>query len=149
MGVVEVGAVGIAKPTTVLRSSGMFMAIKKNDVQSSQRVVPGNDRKKRQRRFTKYKRHIPIALSSCSPPSLSSSKSETLVFITGSSSKSSRTSSNPSSEDKFASSPQVAKLGMEEGVTTKEEPSFMAQERATKGSLAKMTGRVSGEALPI
>lgn len=70
----------------------------KNDVQSSQRVVPGNDRKKRQRRFTKNKRHIPIASISYSPPP-SSSKLETLVFMTSSSSESLMTSSDPLSED--------------------------------------------------
>ena len=99
---------------------------KMNNVQSSQKVVLGNDRKKRQRRFTKNKRHIPIASASFSPPSLSSSQLETLVFMTGSSSESSRTSLNPLSEDKSTSSPWVAELGMEEGVTTKEESSFTA-----------------------
>ena len=43
----------------------------------------------------------------------------------GSSSRSLRMSSD-SSEDKAASSPQVAEIGMEEGVTTKKEPSFTA-----------------------
>ena len=98
----------------------------KNDVQSSQRVVPGNDRKKRQRRFTKNKRHIPIASASCSPPPLSLLELEILIFMTGSSLESSRTSSNPLSKEKSTSSPWVTELGMEEGVTTKEESSFTA-----------------------
>ena len=38
---------------------------------------------------------------------------------------------------------------MDEGVTTKEKPSFTTWERATKGSMAEMTGRVAGEALPV
>jgi len=55
----------------------------------------------------------------------SSSESETLFFMVGSSSGSSRTSLDPS-ENKFASDPCVVELRMEEGVTTKEEPSFTA-----------------------
>ena len=55
----------------------------------------------------------------------SSSDSKILFFMVGSSSGSSRTSLDPS-EDKFASSPRVAELGMEEGVTTKEKSSFTA-----------------------
>ena len=55
-GVVEAGAVGIALSAAILGSSRMFVAIKKNDVQNSQRVVPGNDRKKRKRRFSKDKK---------------------------------------------------------------------------------------------
>ena len=52
-------------------------------------------------------------------------ESEILFFRIGSSSGSSRMSSDPS-EDKSASGPRVAKLGMKEGVITKEEPSFTA-----------------------
>jgi len=55
----------------------------------------------------------------------SSLESKILFFMVGSSSRSSRTSSDPS-KDKSASGPRVAELGMEEGVTTKEEPSFTA-----------------------
>lgn len=69
--------------------------------------------------------------------------------MTGSSSESSRTSSDPSLEDKSASGPQVAKLGMDEGMITKEEPSFTAWEREMKGSLVEITGGVAGEALPV
>ena len=116
---------------------------------SNQRDILGNDTKKRKRRFSKDKRHIPIASVSCPPPSLSSSESETLVFMTGSSSESSRTSSDPLSKDKSTSSPRVAELGMEDGVTTKEESSFIAWKIAMKGSLAEMTRRVAGEALPV
>ena len=77
------------------------------------------------RRSNKGKRHIPMASVSCSPPS-SSSKLETLFFVMESSLKSSKTSSDPSSEDKSASGPLMVELGIEEGVTTKKEPSFMA-----------------------
>ena len=55
----------------------------------------------------------------------SSSDSEILLPRTGSSSKSSGMFSN-SSEDKSTSGPQVAEIGMEEGVITREEPSFIA-----------------------
>ena len=55
----------------------------------------------------------------------SSSESEILFFRMGSSSGSSRMSSD-SSEDKSASRPLVAELRIEDGVTTKEEPSFTA-----------------------
>ena len=71
-----------------------------------------------ERKSDKGKKHIPIASVSRSPPP-SSLESETLFFMTGSSLEFSRTSSNPSSEDKFALGPQVAKLGMDKGVTTK------------------------------
>jgi len=65
-------------------------------------------------------------MNSASWSALSSSlESETLFFMVGSSLGSSRTSSDPS-KDRSASGPCVAKLGMEEGVTTKEEPSFTA-----------------------
>ena len=113
-GVVEVGVIGIVVSAAVLGSSGIFVA-KKIYAQDSQKLVPENDGKKRKRRYFKDKRHIPIASISCSP---SSSESETFVLMTGSSSESSRTSSNPLSEDKSASSPWVAELGLDEGVTT-------------------------------
>ena len=63
--------------------------------------------------------------------------------------ESSRTSLDPSSEDKSTSGPWVVKLRMDEGVTTKEKPSFSTWERATKGSMAKMTRGVAGEALQV
>ena len=84
-----------------------------------------------------------MASASCSSPPLSSSELETRVFITGSSSESSKTFSNPSSEDKSALGPQVTKLGIKDWVTTKEEPSFMAWESAMKGSLADIIGGVA------
>ena len=52
-------------------------------------------------------------------------ESEILFFRIGSSSKSSRMSLD-SSEDKSASGPHVVELGIEDGVITKEEPSFTA-----------------------
>jgi len=46
-------------------------------------------------------------------------------------------------EDKSVSGPRVVELGMEEGVTTREEPSFTSWERAAKGSLVEITsGRI-------
>ena len=77
------------------------------------------------KRSNKGKRHMPMAPVSCSPP-ISSSESETLFFMTSSSLESLRTSSDPSLEDKSALGPRVAELGIDEGVTTKEEPSFTA-----------------------
>lgn len=56
----------------------------------------------------------------------------------GSSFESSRTSSDPSFEGKFALGPRVVELGIEDGVTTKEELSLTACEMAMKGSLADM-----------
>lgn len=67
-------------------------------------------RRKEKEDLAKDKRHIPIALISCSPSSQSSLESETLIFMTGSSAKSSRTSLDLSSKYKSASSPQVAEI---------------------------------------
>ena len=121
-GVAEVRAVGIAVSATVSGSLGISMAkeiIAQNNQESYQKVA------KKKKRSNKGKRHIPIASASRSPPS-SLSESKTLFFATSSSLESSRTSSYPSSENKFASDPQVAKLGMDKGLTTNEEPSFTA-----------------------
>ena len=85
-----------------------------------------------------------MASGSCSSPLLSSLESEIHVFMTGSSLESSKTSSDPSFEDKSVSGPQVVEQGIEDRVTTKEEPSFTAQERAMKGSLVDMIGGVAG-----
>ena len=90
-----------------------------------------------------------MALASCSSPSLSSSELETYVFMIGSFLESSKTSFDPLSEDKSASSPRVAELGIEDGVTTKEELSFMAWERAMKGSLVDIIRGVAGEVLSV
>lgn len=108
-----------------------------------------NSRKRRKIRLNKKEEHIPIVTASCSSPSLFLSKSETRVFMTSSSSKSSRKSSDPSSKDKSASAPRVADLGIEDGVTTKKEPSFTAWERAMKGLLADMIRGVVGEVLLV
>ena len=121
-GVAEVRAVGIAVSATVSGSLGISVAkeiIAQNNQESYQKVA------KKKKRSNKGKRHIPIASASRSPPS-SLSESKTLFFATSSSLESSRTSSYPSSENKFASDPQVAKLGMDKGLTTNEEPSFTA-----------------------
>ena len=72
----------------------------------------------------KGERHIPMN-SVSGEVSSSSSESEIIFFKTGSSSGSSRASSDPT-EDKFVLGPRVAELGMEERVTTSEEPSFAA-----------------------
>ena len=122
-GVAEVRAVGIAVSATVSGSLGISVAkeiIAQNNQESYQKVA-----KKKKKRSNKGKRHIPIASASRLPPS-SLSESKTLFFATSSSLESSRTSSYPSSENKFASDPQVAKLGMDKGLTTNEEPSFTA-----------------------
>ena len=86
-----------------------------------------------------------MASARCSSSSLALLESETCFLTTGSSSESSRTSSDPSLEDKSASGPRVVELGIKEGVTTNEEPFFIAWEKATKGSLANITGGVVGE----
>ena len=78
----------------------------------------------------------------------SSSKSEILFFKTGSSSGSSKMSLDPL-EDKSVSSPRVAELGMEERVTTREEPSFTTWDRAAKGSLVEMTRGRTEEAASV
>jgi len=113
IGVAKLRTVGIVMSTAVFGSSRMFVA-KKIDLRNSQRIVLGNYRKKRKRRYVKDKRHIPIALVLCSPSPLSSSESKTLV------------SSDPSLEDKSISGPRVIELGMDEVVTTNEEQSFIA-----------------------
>ena len=88
-------------------------------------------------------RHIPI--NSGLGGALSSSlESEILFFRIGASSGSSRMSLDPS-EDKSVSGPRVAELRMEEGVTTREEPSFTAWDRAAKGLLVEMTRGKTGE----
>ena len=69
--------------------------------------------------------------------------------MTGSSSESLRTSLDPLSEDKSTSSPQVAELGIEDRVTTKEKPSFIAWVRAMKGSLIDITKGVAGKVLSV
>ena len=72
----------------------------------------------------KGERHIPMN-SVSGEASFSLLESEILFFKTGSSSRSSRTFWDPL-EDKSTSGPPVVELGMEEGVTTSEEPSFTA-----------------------
>jgi len=75
-------------------------------------------------------------------------ESKTYVFKIGSSSESSRISSDPLSRNKSASGPRVAEVGMEDGVTTNVDPSLTAYERVAKGLLVEITGeRVIGEAL--
>ena len=67
---------------------------------------------KKEKKGRKGERHIPMNSASGGTFS-SSSESEILFFGTGSSSGSSRMSSDPS-EDKSTSGPRVAELGMEE-----------------------------------
>ena len=67
-----------------------------------------------------------FASASCSSSSLATLESETYVFTTGSSLESSKTFLDPLSEDKFALGSRVTKLGIEDGVTNNEEPSFIA-----------------------
>ena len=85
----------------------------------------------------KKKRHILIKLGSGEALS-SSSESEILFFRIRASSRSSRMSSDPF-EDKSVSEPRIVKLGMEEGVTTREVPPFAAWEITAKGSLVEIT----------
>ena len=80
--------------------------------------------KKKKKIGRKGERHIPMN-SALGGTFSSSSESEILFFKTGSSSESSRTSSDPL-EDKSTSAPRVAEMGMEKGVTTSQEPSFTA-----------------------
>ena len=102
-----------------------------------------NNRKRRKRRLDRSKWHILIASASCLSPSLSSSELKICVFMTGSSSKSSRTSLDPSSEDKFASGPRVVELGIEDRVTTKEKPSFHGLGEADERIAGKYNRRSS------
>ena len=81
-------------------------------------------KKRGRRKLNKIKRHIPMNSASCSAIS-SSSESKILFFMVGSSLGSLRMSLDPS-EEKSILGPRVAELRMEEGVTTKEEPSFTA-----------------------
>lgn len=67
----------------------------------------------------------------------------TRVLMTDSSSESSRTSSDHSSEDKSASGPQVAKLRIKDGITTKEEPSFTGLRKGNEGIASKYDKRSS------
>ena len=88
-------------------------------------------------------RYIPMKLGS-GELLPSSSKSEILFFRISASSGSSRMSSDPF-EDKSMSRPRVAESGMEEGVTTREAPPFVAWEIVAKGSLVEITsGRTEG-----
>lgn len=76
------------------------------------------------------------------------SELETYVFTTSLSLESSRTSSDPLSEKKFASGPRVAELGMEDGVITNEDRSLTAYARVAKSLLVEITGGgVAGEVL--
>lgn len=77
--------------------------------------------------------------------SLASSESETCVLTPGSSSGSSKASLDSSSNEKSALGPRVAELGIEDGVTTNEDPSFTAYERATKGVAGRNRGGLSND----
>ena len=105
--------------------------------------------RKRRRRHIKDKGHIPIALAPYSSSSLALSEPETRVLTMGSSLESLKTSLDPLSEDKFVSNPRVVELRIKDGVTTKEEPSFTAWERAMKGAMIDMIGGVAGEVLSV
>ena len=134
------GAVGgVAVGITVFAatsSSSKVSVIRRIDIQNEWRLhqevmhihIKGRRKKKAtirvKRKLNKYKRYVPITSASCLSPS-SSPESEIHFFTVGSSSESSRTSSDPS-KDKSASGPHVAELRTKEGVTTKEEPSFTA-----------------------
>jgi len=88
-------------------------------------------------------RHIPINSGSGGAHSSRISLGSSRI-----SSGSSRISSGPS-EDKSVSGPRVVERGKEEGVTTREKPSFGAWERAAKGSLVEMTSGRTREAVSV
>ena len=123
-GVAEVGAVGTVVFAVVLGSSGIFVA-KEINVQNNQRIVLGSYQKKKKKKKRKRKgkkenkssdkgkRHIPMASVSRSPPS-SSSESETIFFMIDSSLEFSRTSLDPSFEDKSTSGPRLVELGIDQ-----------------------------------
>ena len=79
-----------------------------------------------------------------------SSELETLIFITGSSSESSRTSLDPSSRDNSTLGTWVVEVRIEEGVTTNKDLPLTACERVVEGSLVEIIGgRLIGEALSV
>ena len=79
-----------------------------------------------------------------------SSELETLIFITGSSSESSRTSLDPSSRDNSTLGTWVVEVRIEEGVTTNKDLPLTAYERVVEGSLVEIIGgRLIGEALSV
>lgn len=90
-------------------------------------------------------------MASVSSSSLkASSELETLIFITGSSSESSRTSLDPSSRDNSTSGTWVVEVRIEEGVTTNKDLPLIACERVVEGSLVEIIGgRLIGEALSV
>ena len=149
-GIVEARAMGVARPTAILGSSRMSVATKKKMIC---KVIKGIYQemtgRKEKENWLRIKDTYPWPWFPAHHHHYPHQNKKTLVFMTGSSSESSRTSSNPSSENKSASSLRVAELGMEDGVTIKEEPSFTTWEKATKGSLAKVPKGVAGEALPV
>ena len=77
--------------------------------------------------------------------SLASSESETCVLTTGSSSGSLKASLDSSLNKKFALGPPLAELGIKDEVTTNEDPSFTAYERATKGVAGRNRGGLSND----
>ena len=117
------GAMGVAgvtaldTPMFVVNPSPSKGSANERNGHSNKRGRVNLAKKKKKRKRGEERKHIPM--------NSSSSDLEILLPKTGSSSRSSRISSN-SLEDKSTSGPRVAEIGMEEGVTTKEEPSFTA-----------------------
>ena len=93
------------------------------------------------------RRHVPIK-SGSGGALFSLSESKILFFRIGASSGSSRMSSDPS-EDKSVSKLRVTEPRMEEGVTSREEPSFAAWEKAAKGSLEEITSGRTEEVILV
>lgn len=90
-----------------------------------------------------------MASTLCSS-SMALSESKTYILTTSLSLESSRTSSDPSSKDKSTSCPQVATLGIENGLMTSEDLFFIAYEWVAKELLAEITGGgVTGEVLSV
>ena len=136
MGTMGMAGAGIPMPATTSSPLKVF-ASREIGIQIKRK----KERKKRVNLIETKRRHIPIKSGS---GGALSSKSEILFFRIGTSSGSSRMSSDPS-EDKSVSGPRVAELGMEKGVTTREALSFAAWERAAKGSLVEIISGRTGE----
>ena len=118
-GMGAVGAVGVAvaDTPTFAASPGPSKGFANERNGHTNKRGKVNLAKKKKKEGWGGRKHIPMNSSSLD--------SKILLLKTGSSSGSSRISSD-SSEDKSASGPRVAEIGMEEGVTTKEELSFTA-----------------------
>ena len=142
VGIAETGAMGVAgvvaegMSTSVMTPGPSKISTKYGDIKGNcskgetQIHAPNEEMTKKgggmdlAKNKKKGERYIPMN-SVSGGASFLSSESEILFFKTGSLSGSSRMSLDPS-KDKSTSGPHVVELGMEEGATTSEEPSFTA-----------------------